>query len=171
MVSALVELERSNVIHRDIKPANILIDGHDCVLADFGLMTYHQEYISLASEDTQFTRHYPAPEFASKYNNNIDKLTTRANVFQLGLVLAELFTGNNPSEGTELSDQMEYLETSDLSDINGANEHADDIRAILNRMLEENPDTRPSASDVVYEWEPILESVTDIDDMRSKLRV
>ena len=171
LVSGLVELEQSNVIHRDIKPANVLIDGHDCVLSDFGLMTYYQNYISLSSSDTAFTRYYPAPEFASKYNGSIDKLTTKANVFQLGLVLTELFTDENPSEGTVLNDQMEYAGTNEIPDIDCTDEYNDEIRAALEQMLEENPDRRPAASEIVFDWESIFKQATDEDDTTSRLRV
>ena len=171
LTSGLVELEQSNVIHRDIKPANVLIDGHDCVLADFGLMTYFQNYISLSSSDAAFTRHYPAPEFADKFNGSIDKLTTKANVFQLGLVLAELFTGDNPSQGTALNEQMEYIGTDEISEIDCRDEYRDDIREALQEMIRENPDRRPSASDVVYDWESIFKNITQIRNVGDELRV
>lgn len=171
LVSALVELEQSNVIHRDIKPANVLIDGHDCVLADFGLMTYYQNYISLSSSDAAFTRHYPAPEFAGKYNGNINKLTTKANVFQLGLVLAELFTGDNPTEGTVLDDRMIYQGTDAISEIDCTDEHSNEIRALLEQMVEENQDSRPAASDIVFDWELLFKEVADTSSAASELRV
>jgi serine/threonine protein kinase len=171
LTSALTELEQSNVIHRDIKPANILIDDHNCVLSDFGLMTYYQNYISLTSSDTAFTRNYPAPEFANKYNDSIEKLTTKANVFQLGLVLAELFTGDSPSRGTELDERMEYRGTDEISEIDCADEYEGDIRETLEKMLEENPDRRPPASEVIYDWELIFKSVTDSDNTTDEFRV
>lgn len=169
LISGLIELEKSNVIHRDIKPANILISGHNSVLADFGLMTYYENYISLSSNDKAFTRHYPAPEFADKYNNEINKLTTKANVFQLGLVLTELFTGSNPSEGTAMNEEMTYEGTNKIGEIDCGDEYQEDIRVELEKMIEHDPEIRPKASDIIDNWWLTLRKITDREDVTDYL--
>ena len=86
------------VLHRDLKPANIMLDGRGRVrITDFGLAL-------LAGETTQSreicgTPHYLAPElFASR------TATIRSDLYALGLVLYEIFTGIRAFEGTTLGE-------------------------------------------------------------------
>ncbi len=83
------------VWHRDIKPENILISADGTVvLADFGIAHFCEEEIFTAIETKQSERLanfiYAAPEQRAR-NMNVDG---HADVFALGLILNELFTGN-----------------------------------------------------------------------------
>ena len=93
-----------NVIHRDIKPENILVDDSvaNLVIADFGIAHFHEEELYTIVETRPNTRlanfQYAAPEQKER-NANVDK---RADIFALGLLLNELFTGQIP-HGTSYS--------------------------------------------------------------------
>jgi serine/threonine-protein kinase len=69
------------VLHRDLKPSNVLLDGRGVAhIADFGL--------AAAEEIRAGTPLYMAPEqFEGK------EVTVRSDIYSLGLVLYELFTG------------------------------------------------------------------------------
>ena len=77
------------VIHRDLKPANVMIDGRGQVrLTDFGLAT-----AGGAVQDVRAgTPAYQAPEQLAGR-----EVTTRSDLFALGLVLFEIFTGRRRS--------------------------------------------------------------------------
>lgn len=97
--------------NRDIKPGNIFISDNNAILGDFGLI----KRIELSGEDNseddvelvnetvmnQFSgyvamaRFYRTPELVA-YAKREDELHIESDVFQLGLVLTELFTGKNP---------------------------------------------------------------------------
>ena len=75
------------VLHRDLKPANVLIDGRGRArIADFGLAGFAEERRD--GQGIAGTPGYMAPEqYAGKGTS------TRSDIYALGLVLYELFTG------------------------------------------------------------------------------
>lgn len=85
----------SKVWHRDLKPENILYDQHSnrLVVADFGIAHFEEEDIFTAVETKATDRlanfHYSAPE--QRVRNS--KVDNRADIFALGLILNEMFTG------------------------------------------------------------------------------
>lgn len=163
------------VIHRDIKPSNIFRKGSDCVLGDFGLAKQYDD-VPMREEDweddtrrlklshgTGMPRNYRSPDHVRYYNNQ-EIITPAADVFQLGLVLAEAFTGRNllpPPPGNDLSvwvdcDKLPYID----DPVGGL------IHALLCDMLETDPAERIVTSALVDKWETVMkESVrADLDD-------
>ena len=78
----LTVLHRAGVLHGDLKPANIICrDAGPATLVDFGLATHS----STQAQPHGLTPRYAAPElFAGQ------PLTTRAEVFALGLILRDI---------------------------------------------------------------------------------
>lgn len=113
LLSALQLLQKRNIIHRDIKPNNIFVNGSDAILGDFGLikvLNSVEDSILADDDDIQMINDtafhsadgyvamphfYRTPELVA-YANKQDILHIESDVFQLGLVLAKLFTGENP---------------------------------------------------------------------------
>src|SRR5262249_28556995 len=98
LCGALAAVHDQQLLHRDLKPANVMLDGRGKVrLTDFGLAAAAAE---LGPTDIRSgTPSYQSPEqLAGK------EVTTRSDLFALGLVLYELFTGRRgcprPSRGT-----------------------------------------------------------------------
>jgi serine/threonine protein kinase len=90
------------VIHRDLKPANLLYakDTRDVVVADFGIAHFQEEdlhtFIKTDSHDRMGNFQYSAPE----QRNPTAEVDARADIFALGLILNEMFTGHVP-QGTD----------------------------------------------------------------------
>jgi len=77
------------VVHRDLKPANIMLDGQGRLrITDFGLAGVAGEVKDIRSG----TRGYMAPEQQSS-----QEVTARSDIYALGVVLHEVFTGKRPS--------------------------------------------------------------------------
>jgi serine/threonine protein kinase len=84
-------------VHRDLKPENILINGpDDLVLADFGVARFEEDELFTAVETRPNDRLanflYAAPE-QRRRGGVVDQ---RADIFALGLMLNEFFTGEVP---------------------------------------------------------------------------
>ncbi len=91
----LAAVHEQELVHRDLKPANVMLDGRGKVrLTDFGLAT---AVAGLSVSEAQTgTPAYMAPEQLAGSD-----VTTRSDLFALGLVLYELFTGKKAYAGID----------------------------------------------------------------------
>lgn len=87
-----------DVIHRDIKPANVIIDKEGFArLLDFGIASFFKADKEMQADDTQLilgTEAYMAPE----QHEGILKTSSLSDIYSIGVVMYELFSGQLPSE-------------------------------------------------------------------------
>lgn len=126
------------VVHRDLKPENILHDAHNdrLLIADFGIAQFSEEQLYTSIETAPGARLanflYAAPEQRAR-GNPVDH---RADIFALGLMLNELFTGTVP-QGTNyktigsVAPQYSYLDET------------------VAAMIAQSPSERPASIEVV----------------------
>ena len=131
IIDGVEAAHKSGVFHRDLKPENILSNDAitDLVVADFGIARFEEEEIYTAVETKEGTRlanfQYAAPEQRTR-GQTVDK---RADIYALGLILNELFTGQlalgtNFKTITSVTSDYPYLDS------------------LVDRMLQQNPDHR-----------------------------
>lgn len=165
LVSALTYLATLDppAVHRDIKPENIFLKGGSCVLGDLGLMK--RLTASNAADDRELVKtsigagmpfYYRTPDLVAYLKDGVP-LTTKTDVFQLGLVLAELFTGRNPLKAPE--DFVDPIALEPLGRI--GSKFARRITGQLKRMLDLDPAKRPAAFELSDGWEGIFRDVVD----------
>jgi len=121
-----------NIWHRDIKPENILFDSSTktLLIADFGIAHFEEDSLFTAvatkAQDRLANFQYAAPEqrISGEYVDH------RADIYALGMILNEMFTGK-PPQGTK------FQKIEDVSP-----EHAY-LDSLVNLMLNQNADQRP----------------------------
>ncbi|XP_031467889.1 membrane-associated tyrosine- and threonine-specific cdc2-inhibitory kinase, partial [Phasianus colchicus] len=85
LLGALRHLHARKMAHGDVKPSNALLDGGRCLLADFGCGVGGG------------AGRYAAPEVAAMAGG--DGATAEADVFSLGLTVAEVALGERAADG------------------------------------------------------------------------
>jgi serine/threonine protein kinase len=96
-------LEERDIIHCDLKPENILICDQECKkikIVDFGVSTKIEEQIYTYVQ----SRFYRAPEVILRI-----PYTTKVDMWSLGCILAELFTGEPLFPANSEQELFEYI--------------------------------------------------------------
>jgi len=83
------------ILHRDLKPSNILLgDNGEPLVADFGLAKLADSSLDLTQPGQQLgTPAYMAPEQVA---GQVDRISSRTDVWALGVILYEMLTGKLP---------------------------------------------------------------------------
>jgi serine/threonine-protein kinase len=127
------------VLHRDLKPSNVMIDGDGRVrITDFGLAVRPGE----GTGEVAGTPAYMAPEqFEGK------PVTVQSDLYSLGLILYEIYTGRRPFEATSFVDWKSKHAIASPTSPSALEQSVDDTveRAIL-RCLEKDPSRRPTSA-------------------------
>jgi len=154
---AFLELLVPQVVHRDIKPQNVFVKGGSCVLGDFGLMKLLDGNVEQDREIFKESIGYGMPFFYRTpdliaYARQEADISTKSDVFQLGLVLTELFTGWNPAKRP--SNVLDPFEMEPIGNIPGG--LSGGIVGLLNKMLIVDVAQRPSASGLLDGWQGVF---------------
>ncbi len=148
----LAAAHEAGIVHRDVKPSNILVDrtadGIVAKLTDFGIAKGENQTSLTATGQIVGTMKYLSPEHIEG-----QLLDGRADIFSLGILSHELFTGREPWDVdsklgylfTNIKDAAPLLSSRDPSIPAG-------LDRIVSRMLEKTPQRR-------------LDAVTLIDDL------
>ena len=96
VADAVHAAHRQLVVHRDIKPSNVMVDAEGRVrLLDFGIA----KLLEGEPEVTAVGARALTPEYASPELLHGKPITTASDIYQLGLLLHELLSGQRPETG------------------------------------------------------------------------
>ena len=136
LCAGLAALHDRGVLHRDLKPSNVMIDGRGRVrIADFGLASVADELKKEELRDG--TPAYMAPEQAGG-----EEVSVRSDIFSLGVVLYELFSGAHPFA---VGDTLDFgIRPDDLStQVRGIDPEVD---RVVRRCIARDPADRPASA-------------------------
>jgi serine/threonine-protein kinase len=141
LCAGLAAAHARGILHRDLKPENIMLDGQGQVrVTDFGLAAV-KDTVS-GDEVRSGTPAYMSPEQLRGH-----EVTVRSDVYSLGLVLYELFTGRRPYDGRTVRDLTRQHEQESPSQPSALVEDLDPaIESAILRCLEKNPAARPRSA-------------------------
>ena len=156
---AVQHAHQKGIIHRDLKPSNILVTEQDGVavpkVIDFGIAKAVSGRISDATVVTvqagiMGTPAYMSPEQMELGGSDVD---TRSDIYNLGVVLYELLTGQMPFDAGRLSSSS-----------------WDELRKIIRDQEPPKPSTRVGTLDLNTRDEIARQRRTDYTKLRSALR-
>jgi serine/threonine protein kinase len=141
--AGLAAAHKQGVIHRDLKPANIMIDSEgNARITDFGLAAI-AEQLQADVQHISGTPAYMSPEQLERR-----ELTTKSDIYSLGLVLYELFTGKRAFEAPSIDDLVR-LRKSDSTPVTPTIlvKNLDPlIEQTILGCLQRDPDRRPASA-------------------------
>jgi serine/threonine-protein kinase len=141
LCAGLAAAHDRGVIHRDLKPQNIMINKRgEVVIMDFGLA-------AIASELTGAEARNGTPAYMSPEQIKGSVVTAKSDIYALGLVLYELFTGKRPFDAHSLQQLMDLQEAAQLSSMTSIAADIDPtVEKVIRRCLDPDPAKRPASA-------------------------
>jgi HEAT repeat protein/tRNA A-37 threonylcarbamoyl transferase component Bud32 len=109
IATGMAVAHQAGIVHRDLKPANVLIDNSGLLkIVDFGVAAAQSQ------SDTQLTKTgyvIGSPKYMAPEQILGKKVDERADIYSLGVILYELFTGIPPySRGDHMSVMYQHVQ-------------------------------------------------------------
>jgi serine/threonine-protein kinase len=109
MATGMAVAHQVGIVHRDLKPANVLIDDSGLLkIVDFGVAAAHRE------GETQLTKTgyvIGSPKYMAPEQILGRKVDERADIYAVGVILYELFTGVPPySRGDHMAVMYQHVQ-------------------------------------------------------------
>ena len=164
IVDGVEYLHHYNIIHRDLKPHNILYRTEPTLMmkvADFGGSRF------LPQDATHYTCSVTGSVYSPRFRvfgtkgwlapeviNGVTHLTPPIDIYTLGLIFAFTLCGGRHPHGDENSEKRDdrIKKNEPILDVikqQLINEHEDGCFELINRMLDPNPEKRPTAEQVI----------------------
>ncbi len=140
LCAGLAAAHDKGVLHRDLKPHNVMIDGQGRVrITDFGLAGFAEDFVG--KEVYAGTPAYMAPE---QFDGR--GVSVKSDIYSLGIVLCELFTGKRLFEGTTHERLRRSRGTAPTSLTSLSDDLDPTVERVILRCLEPDPTARPSSA-------------------------
>ena len=141
LCAGLAAVHDAGVLHRDLKPANVMIDERgDVRITDFG--------IAAPAGDGDPAEVAGTPAYMSPEQLAGRELSPRSDLYSLGLVLYELFTGRRAFEAASLGEllRLRRSDTQPSSPSSHVKDLDPSVERVIFRCLERDPERRPATA-------------------------
>jgi predicted Ser/Thr protein kinase len=141
LCAGLAAAHERGVIHRDLKPQNIMLNKRgEVVIMDFGLAA-----VADALEGPEARN--GTPGYMSPKQLRGDSVTAKSDIYALGLIIYELFTGRRAYDGATLVELMRAQETARPASIGSIASDVDPaVEKVVLRCLQPDPVQRPASA-------------------------
>ena len=142
LCAGLAAAHDNKVLHRDLKPSNVMIDGDGNVrVLDFGLA-------GLSDEFREDELHAGTPAYMAPEQLAGEEVTVRSDIYSLGLVLYEVFTGKRAFDARSLAEliKLRQSNTTPTSPSDLVREIDPLVERVILRCLERDPKDRPASA-------------------------
>ena len=138
--AGLAAAHERGVLHRDLKPANVMLDRRgQVIIMDFGLAGLSDQ---LQGDVRSGTPAYMSPEQLAG-----TEVTFKSDIYALGLVLYELFTGKRAFEAATMAELMELQQRASPVSISTLVKELDPaVERVILRCLAPDPKQRPASA-------------------------
>jgi serine/threonine-protein kinase len=136
--AGLAAAHECGVLHRDLKPANVMLDAEGRVrITDFGLAGLAGSFADIRSG----TPAYMAPEQLAG-----TEVSQRSDIFALGLVLYEIYTGKRAFDATTVAELLRQHDDGVDVSRSAGRELDPAIERVIQRCLSREPAQRPASA-------------------------
>lgn len=141
LFAGVAAAHHKGILHRDLKPANVMLDGRGQVrITDFGLAC--PTGAAADEENLAGTPLYMAPEQLAG-----ERATVQSDLYALGLVLYEMFTGKQPFRAETVAELIRLRQDSAPPNPSQLVENLDPaVERVILHCLEREPRDRPASA-------------------------
>ncbi len=156
---ALSEAHKQGIIHRDVKPENIVLiekEGRKnfVKVVDFGIAKFNQDQGDRASRLTRTGSICGSPAYMSPEQCSGKELDACSDIYALGVVLFEMFTGCLPYMSNDLL-QLLYLKATEppplINTLRPELHMPQAMEALISRCLSKEPQERPQTMEQLWQ--------------------
>jgi serine/threonine-protein kinase len=141
LCAGLAAAHDRGVIHRDLKPQNIMMNKRgEVLIMDFGLA-------AIANQLSGDEVHNGTPAYMAPEQLRGSEVTAKSDIYSLGLVLYELFTGKKPFDAKNVRQLLEMQESTQLPSMTSTAADIDPlVEKVIRRCLNPDPAKRPASA-------------------------
>uniref|UniRef100_A0A8W7PGS8 non-specific serine/threonine protein kinase n=1 Tax=Anopheles coluzzii TaxID=1518534 RepID=A0A8W7PGS8_ANOCL len=148
LASALSYMHSQNILHRDLKTANVFLHGKGTVkVGDFGISKIMNSNVH--AQTVLGTPYYFSPEMCEgkEYDEKSD-------VWALGCIIGEMCCLKKAFTASNLFELVGKIMTAEYVPLPAC--YSDSLRHVLGLMFQIEPIARPSASELLQYWIPLI---------------